>query len=167
MHERISKSFTPDQAFAKAKHYCAYQERSHTEVKEKLYGYGLRKTEVETILAKLIEENYLNEERFAKQFAGGKFRMKKWGRVKITHELKQKRVSSYNIRIGLEEIDETEYRSTLNKLAEAKWKLLKKDQYIARQVKTRQYLLQKGFEPALVTAAITAIRKDQQQNSTN
>jgi regulatory protein len=159
MNERFSKTFTPEQAFAKAKHYCAYQERGHTEVKEKLYSFGLRKTDVETILSRLIEENYLNEERFARQFAGGKFRMKKWGRVKIVYELKQKRVSAYNIKEGLEEIDEDEYDAALKKLALAKWKSLKKDQHIVRQAKTQQYLLQRGYESNLVKAAITEIRQ--------
>ncbi len=158
MNGRFSGTFTPEQAFSKAKHYCAYQERSHIEVKEKLYSLGLRKTDVETILSKLIEENYLNEERFARQFAGGKFRMKKWGRIRIIHELKQKRVSAYNIRKALEEIDPEQYRSVLKKLAETKWKLVKTEQYIVRQVKTQQYLLQKGFEPSLIKAVIHEIR---------
>jgi regulatory protein len=159
MNERFSRSFTPEQAFAKAKHYCAYQERSHAEVKEKLYSFKLKKVDVETILSQLIEENYLNEERFAKLFAGGRFRLKKWGRVKISYELKQKRVSPYNIRIGLEEIDEQQYRDTLMKLANQKWKSLKSDQHIVRQAKTQQYLMQKGFEPSLIRASILDIRK--------
>ncbi len=159
MNERFSRSFTPEQAFAKAKHYCAYQERSHAEVKEKLYSYRLNKVEVETILSQLIEENYLNEERFAKQFAGGRFRLKKWGRIKISYELKQKRVSPYNIRIALEEIDEEQYRDTLKKLAQQKWKALKNDQHIVRQAKTQKYLQQKGFEPTLIRAILLEIRK--------
>lgn len=159
MNGRASRSFTPEQAFAKAKHYCAYQERSHTEVKEKLYSFGLRKTDVETILSQLIEENYLNEERYARQFAGGKFRMKKWGRVKIVHELKQKRVSSYNINKALEEIDEAQYRATAEKLALEKWNRQKKDQHMIRQMKTQQFLLQKGFESTLVKAVVAEIRK--------
>ena len=159
MNERFSKSFTPEQAFAKAKHYCAYQERSHTEVKEKLYSFGLRKADVETILSQLIEESYLNEERFAIQFAGGKFRMKKWGRIKIVYELKKKRVSAYNIRKALDEIDEEQYRALIKKLASDKWKKLKNDQHIVRQVKTQQYLMQKGFEPRLVKAVVAEIRK--------
>ena len=78
------QKFTPQQALPKAKHYCAYQERCHSEVKEKLYGFGLNTKEVDQILSTLIEENYLNEERFAIQFSGGHFRSKKWGRVKIS-----------------------------------------------------------------------------------
>ena len=80
---------TPGQALPKIKQYCAYQERSHSEIKDKLYGFGLRKNEVEEILATLIEENYCNEERFAEQFAGGKFRMKQWGRIKIRRALQE------------------------------------------------------------------------------
>jgi regulatory protein len=159
MNERFSRSFTPEQAFTKAKHYCAYQERSHVEVKEKLYSFKLNKTEVETILSKLIEENYLNEERFAKLFAGGRFRLKKWGRVKISYELKQKRVSPYNIRIALEEIDEGQYRDTLMKLARQKWVALKNEQHIIRQAKTQKYLMQKDFEPTLIKMAMIEIRK--------
>ena len=84
------QQYSKEQALQKLRHYCAYQERCHAEVKEKLYSFGLRKQMVEESIAQLIEEDYLNEERFAIQFAGGKFRMKQWGRVKIKHELKQK-----------------------------------------------------------------------------
>src|SRR5688500_6130993 len=100
------KRLTPEQAFQKIKQYCAYQERSHAEVKEKLYSFSLFKSDVESLISRLIEEDYLNEERFAKMFAGGKFRMKHWGRVKIRYELKQKQVSEYNIKKALQEIAE-------------------------------------------------------------
>ena len=94
MLNRRAKRIDKEQAFQKLKHYCGYQERSHQEAKEKLYSFGLYKQEVEELLSRLIEENYLNEERFAVAFAGGKFRMKGWGKVKILHALKEKRVSS-------------------------------------------------------------------------
>lgn len=84
-------NLTIEQALQKARHYCAYQERCHNETLTKLYGFGLHKTEVEQALAQLVEEGYLNEERFATQFAGGKFRLKKWGRKKIEYELKLKK----------------------------------------------------------------------------
>ena len=83
------QNLTPKQAFPKIKQFCAYQERCHSEVKEKLYGYGLNKDDVEELISKLIEENYLNEERFAIVFAGGKFRSKNWGKVKIKYELNE------------------------------------------------------------------------------
>src|SRR5882762_609956 len=103
--ENRKTRLSQEQALQKAKHYCAYQERCHSEVKEKLYSFGLWKQEVETILSQLIEEGYLNEERFAIQFAGGKFRMKQWGRVKIKYELKQRQVSEYCVKKALKEID--------------------------------------------------------------
>ncbi len=152
------KSLTPDQAFQKIKQFCAYQERCHTEVTEKLYGYGLYKKEVEIILTNLIEENYLNEERFAIAFAGGKFRMKQWGRVKIKYDLKQKGVSSFCITVALKEIDEETYLLTLQSVANKKWDNLKGEQYLNRRAKTTAYLLQKGFEQPLIAAAIAAIR---------
>lgn len=137
----------PEQAFQKAKYYCAYQERSHAEVQEKLYGLGLRKTTVEQLISRLIEGNYLNEERFAIQFAGGKFRMKKWGRVKIEYELKQKRISPYCIKKALNCIPEEDYKKTLHELVSAQWKKQKneKNRFIKLR-KTMDYVLQKGYE---------------------
>jgi regulatory protein len=155
------KQLTKEQAFQKAKHYCGYQERSHTEVKEKLYSFGLYKQQVEELLSQLIEENYLNEERFAVQFAGGRFRMKQWGRVKIKYELKQKRVSEYCIKKALKEIDEEDYLSTLQKLATKKWATIKGEgvNHYVKLSKTTDYLLQKGYEPELIKQAISTIQK--------
>lgn len=145
------QQLTKEQAHQKAKHYCAYQERCHSEVKEKLYGFGLRKVEVEELLSTLIEEDYLNEERYAVQFTGGRFRMKHWGRVKIKYELKQKQVSEYVIKKAMKVIDEKDYMATLYKLYEQKEKLLssEKNQFTKKR-KLQDYLLQKGFESALI-----------------
>ena len=157
----LSKRLTPDQAFQKLKHYCAYQERSHDEVKQKLYGFGLHRQEVEESISKLIEENYLNEERFAIAFAGGRFRSKQWGKVKIEYELKQKKVSPYCIRIALNEIDEDAYLKTLQQLARKKWNSLKGPgaTVYVKSSKTTTYLLQRGFERALVMQAIAALKQ--------
>ncbi len=153
------KHLTKEQALQKARHYCAYQERSHSEVKEKLYALGLYKQQVEESLAQLIEEDYLNEERFAKQFAGGKFRMKEWGRVKIKYELKKKQVSEYCIKKGLKEIDEDDYLEVLAKLAEEKWNTLKGEKNVFIKLrKTQDYLLQKGFETDLVREALMRLK---------
>ncbi len=154
MQQRLTK----EQAWQKIKHYCAYQERSHFEVKQKLYGFGLYKSEVEELLSKTIEEDYLNEERFAEQFAGGKFRIKNWGKVKIVHELRQKGVSSYNINRALKALPDEDYRNTLQKLADAKWKQLKGEHYLSRQAKTTTYLLGKGYELPLVQRAVQQVR---------
>lgn len=151
------KFFTPKQALQKIQHYCSYQERTHYEVKEKLYSYGLKKNEVEDLLATLIETNFLNEERFAEQFAGGKFRMKKWGKIKIQHELKLKKVSARNIQHALNTIQEYDYLKTLSKLATIKWNSLKTEHYMSKKVKTTRYLLQKGYEHKLIQNIITFI----------
>ena len=146
----IRKQLSKEQALQKLKHYCGYQERSHSEVKEKLYSLGVWKKDHDEILATLIEENYLNEERFAMAFAGGKLRMKRWGRVKIKYELKQRQVSEYNIKKALKQIDEAEYMTSLKKLAEDRYASLKGEQYLVRKKKTIDYLIQKGYEPGLI-----------------
>jgi regulatory protein len=154
----IKQYLTAEQAFQKGKHFCSYQERCHVEVKEKLYAFGLKKQDVELVMSRLIEDDYLNEERYAQQFAGGKFRIKQWGRVKIKYELKQKKISDYIIKKAFKEIDELDYTKTLKKLTTTKWNSLKNEQYINRQVKTTNYLLQKGFELNLIKEAITNIQ---------
>ena len=156
----FKKYLTKDQALQKAKHYCGYQERCHKEVKEKLYSLGLYKQQVEECLSQLIEENYLNEERFAQQFAGGKFRMKQWGRVKIKYELKQKQVSEYCIKKGLKEIDEAEYANTIEKLAIEKWEAIEPEKNIFIKLrKTQDYLLQKGYEHELIKQLLQRLQK--------
>ena len=152
------KLLTKEQALQKLRHYCGYQERCHAEVKEKGYALGLKKTEVEELTSKLIEEGYLNEERYAKLFAGGKFRIKQWGRKKIKNELSQRRVSDYCIRKALGEIQEDEYLQILHKLAKKKWSSIKGigNQFI-EMTKTRDFLLQRGFEPGLIGETLKKI----------
>ena len=144
------KTLTKEQALQKLRHYCGYQERCHSEVKEKLYSLGIFKNEQDAIIATLIEEGYLDEERFAIAFAGGKFRVKQWGRVKIKYELKQKQVSEYSIKKALQQIKEDDYRDVLKKLINEKNASLKNEQPLVRKKKTIDYLLQRGFETELV-----------------
>jgi len=151
----IRKQLSKEQALQKLKHYCGYQERSHSEVKEKLYSLGVWKKDHDEILAALIEENYLNEERFALTFARGKFRLKQWGRVKIKYELKQRQVSEYSIKKALKQIEEDEYMASLKKLANDRYASLKGEQYLVRKKKTIDYLMQKGYEPGLIQLVIT------------
>ena len=151
-------ALSPEQALQKLRHYCGYQERSHGEVQEKLYSFGLRKKDVEAALATLIEENYLNEERFALQFAGGHFRLKSWGRVKIRYELKQRQVSEYCIKKALAAIDEEDYEKMLGRLAEKKWETLNDETNIfSRKRKLQDYLMQKGYESDRVAAVVRAV----------
>jgi regulatory protein len=153
------KQLSKEQALQKLKHYCGYQERSHSEVKEKLFSLGVWKKDHDEIIATLIEENYLNEERFAMAFASGKFRMKHWGRVKIKYELKQKQVSEYNIKTALKQINEEDYMAILKKLADDKYAALKDEQYLVRKKKTMDYLMQKGFEPGLIQNVLNENKK--------
>lgn len=152
------QKLTPQQAWQKIKQYCAYQERCHNETKEKLCSFGLNKNEVDECISKLIDENFLNEERFSIQFAGGKFRIKKWGRIKIQYELKQKGISSYCIKKALAALDNSAYYNTFHKLAQQKLKTLKgeKNIYIKKK-KLRDYLLIKGFETGLVYEVVNGL----------
>ena len=148
------KYLTKEQAVQKLKHYCAYQERCHNDVKDKLYKLGVWKKEHDEIIAALIEENYLNEERFAIAYAGGKFRINSWGRVKIKYALKQKQISEYCIKKAMKQISEEDYMKLLNKLAKEKYAALKADQYLVRKKKTMDYLITKGFETNLIIAVL-------------
>ncbi len=148
------KYLTKEQALQKLKHYCAYQERCHAEVTDKLYTLGVWKKEHGEIISSLIEENYLNEERFAIAYAGGKWRVKQWGRVKIKYELKQKQVSEYCIKKAMKEIPEAEYHVVLEKLAKEKYAALKNEQYLIRKKKVLDYLIGKGFEPSLIMTVL-------------
>ena len=144
------RSLTPEQALQKLRQYCAYQERSHYEVEQKLWELGQPGKVHATLIAKLIEDDYLNEERFAIQFAGGKFRMKDWGRKKILYALREKKVSEYSIKKAMKEISEEDYLKTLESLAEKKYALLKGELPALRKKKTMEYLITKGYEPDLV-----------------
>ncbi len=150
--------FTPQQALPKAKTYCAYQERCHTEVQDKLFGFGLNKNETDEIISKLIEENFLNEERFAIVFAGGHFRTKQWGRVKIKYELKKRQVSEYCIKKALAAIDSADYSKTLYRIADKKIATLKgeKNIYIKKR-KLQDFLLQKGYENEFIKEIINIL----------
>lgn len=119
-----SEKLTPGTALQKLMVYCRYQERCHSEVREKLAAYGVFGKDADAVTARLIEENFLNEERFAIQFAGGKFRIKKWGREKIEHALRTKGISPWCIRRALQEIGDNDYEQTFEKLAGQHWKRL-------------------------------------------
>ena len=141
----------------KARKYCAYQERSQQEVRDKLYDWGLHRNEVEQCISQLISENYLNEQRFAIAYAGGKFRMKEWGRVKIKLALKQKKVSDYCIRKALDEISGKDYKATLSRLLSKKSKEVKEKNPLKKKYKVAQYAISRGFEPEMVWEEIVSL----------
>ncbi len=147
---RKIKSYTPKEAKRKAEAYCAYQERAQQEVRDKLYLWGLHQADVENIISELIEENYLNEERFAKAFVLGKFRIKGWGKIKIVYHLKQKKVSKPLINIALSEIDDEEYTKTILEIIAKKIKKPLKSISALEKNKLLSFLQSKGYENELI-----------------
>jgi regulatory protein len=154
------KKFSLPEALGKIQRYCAYQERCHQEVKNKLFEFGLYSDQVNEVISELITSGFLNEERFARAFVGGKFRMKKWGRIKIVNELESKGVSANCIRLGLKEIDEDDYQKTLSEILLKKSEELAEENLFAKRNKISKYAIQKGYEPELVWKTIKQIFPD-------
>lgn len=146
-----------DIALQKMMHYCAYQERCHQEVRSKLITLEIYGDDLEEIIAELITENFLNEERFAKAYAGGKFRVKKWGKVRIRQELKKRKISDYCIKKAMQEIDEEGYEAGLYTLIEKKRKTEKEKNEFILKGKLAKYAISKGFESHLVWQVLTDI----------
>jgi regulatory protein len=148
-----------DFATAKGKiaKYCAYQERSHLEVEQKLYSFGITSAQVQEVLAWLITENYVNEERYAIAFAGGKFRIKKWGKIKIANRLGQKKISQYSIDKSLSHIDNKDYLDTMEQLIRQKWQSTSVGNVYELRNKVARYVISKGFEPDQVWELIKTI----------
>ncbi|MAS52826.1 MAG: RecX family transcriptional regulator [Flavobacteriales bacterium] len=141
---------TQREAIEKIKRYCAYQERCQSEARQKLYTFELSSEKIENILCILIEENFIDEERFAKNFVRGKFRQKKWGKIKIKQHLKQKEISDYCIKKGFEEITREEYLKILNEILLKKSNKLMDDNVFIKKQKIAKYAINKGFENDLV-----------------
>ncbi|MBD3636097.1 MAG: RecX family transcriptional regulator [Crocinitomicaceae bacterium] len=138
------------EAKQKIEAWCAYQERCDFEVRTKLSSWNMDQEHIDILISDLISNNFLNEERFAEAFVSGKFRIKKWGRVKIKQHLKQKKISDYSIQKGLSEIDEEEYLDTIKNLVESKLKSTKGKNDWERKMKVKQYLYGRGYEAELV-----------------
>lgn len=155
------KKTTPIEAKGKIQRYCAYQERCHQEVRNKLYSFGLYSDEVDQLLTDLITDGFLNEERFAKAFAGGKFRMKKWGRIKIVNALEAHGLSKNCIRIGLKEIDNNDYITTLESILQKKAEESDEENIFVKRDKLSKFVIQKGYEPELVWKSLKELFPDQ------
>ena len=157
MDEPKKKRITDEKtALAKAEHFCAYQERSQQEVRNKLYEIGMYPTGVESVISQLITGNFLNEERFAKAYTQGKFNLKAWGRIKIKQGLKLKQVPDKLINKALQSIDGDEYLSTLHKLLDKKQQqIAEKDPY-KRRYKLMQYAMSRGYESDLINDVLKA-----------
>ncbi len=158
--ERPKKALTPSQAKVKIAAFCAYQERSQQEVRNKLYDYGLYSEDVEDLLSEMITEGFVNESRFAEAFVRGKFKLKKWGRVKIQQALQQHRLTQNCIKEGMKEINPDEYWEILLELAEKKWASTSGNDFLKRKAKVQRFLLYRGFENDLIQAALEEVMED-------
>ncbi len=138
------------EAKQKIEAFCAYQERCDFDVRHKLYEWKLSTEDVDALIAHLITHNFLNEERFAEAFVSGKFRIKKWGRVKIRQQLKLKKISAYSINKALTQIDEAEYIQTAKELLASKARLTKSKNNWDKLNKLKRYLASKGYETELI-----------------
>ncbi|GAB3927383.1 regulatory protein RecX [Mucilaginibacter myungsuensis] len=144
----------PNVALAKAEHYCGYQERSQQEVRDKLYEWGLWPEAVENTITKLIDGNFINEQRFAFAYARGKFNQKGWGKIKIKQGLKFKRVSDALIKKALGQIDLSDYITTLKTVLDKKAALLKEKDERKRHYKLKQYAMGRGFESETISEVL-------------
>ncbi len=154
MNQTFAKKYTPKEAKLKVAKYCSYQERCHQEVRDKLYGYGLTPDDVEEIIYELIQQDFLNEERYAIAYTRGKFNYKKWGKNKIRRELKYRKISDYCIRKGMSEISVEAYQATLLSVLEKKIASLSKIKGYQKNYKAAQYALSRGYESDLIWSLI-------------
>ncbi|AQS94771.1 recombinase RecX [Polaribacter sp. BM10] len=151
------KSFTVEEIKRKIEQYCVYQDRCHKEVEQKMRDYNLIPEARELILLSLMKDNFLNEERFAKSFARGKFRIKNWGKQRIVRELKFKDISAYNIKTALKEIDEEEYIETIYRITENRNAVISESDIYKRKNKLIGFLMRKGFENELIFKVVNEV----------
>jgi regulatory protein len=157
MKMNSKKSYTVQEIQQKIAQYCVYQDRCHKEVEEKIRSYDLIPEAREMILLNLMKDNFLNEERFSKSFARGKFRIKHWGKNRIVNELKMRDISSYNIKTALKEIDEKEYIKTIYTITENRNNVISESNIYKRKKKLIDFLLRKGYETDLIFKTVDEV----------
>ncbi len=157
MFNKKRKVFSVAEIKRKIEQYCIYQDRCHKEVEQKMRDYNLIPEAKEMILLDLLKDNFLNEERFAKSFARGKFRIKKWGKQRIVRELKFKEISAYNIKTALKEINEQEYIKTIYTITENRNAVIKEPNIYKRKRKLIDFLMRKGFESELIYKVVEEV----------
>lgn len=156
----MQKVYTVDEARLKLERYCAYQDRCHREVIDKLIRIGMFREAIDTIVARLIQDGYLNEERFARNFARGKHRTKGWGIPRITSELKQRGISAANLKAALSEIQPEAYAGNFAELAQKKWDATRESDLLRKKKKVFDFLIRKGYESNLVYEVIARLARD-------
>ena len=159
--QSAKKNWTLEEAKGKLETYCAYQERCAWEVRRKLYEKGIQGKHAEQLIEEMFHAGFLNEERFVRSFARGKFRLKKWGKTRITRELKLREISNSIIQLGLSEIDPDEYYDTLLTQTEKKWEKSKEPDPYRKRFQVIQYLMSKGFEQDLIKEALETIQSQE------
>lgn len=160
MKKPMNNTFTIKEALQKLEHFCAYQERCHDEVVDKLYSLKMTRDEIDSIVVQLIEGNFLNETRFACSFARGKHRIKHWGKIRITNELKARNISSTNITLALKEISTEEYFETFKNLAERCWNNILETNVLKKRKKFCDYMLRRGYESNLVYEKVKELEEN-------
>jgi regulatory protein len=141
-----NSALSPREVLSKLEQYCAYQERCHAEVLQKLREFALSNTEKDEIIVALLQNNYLNEERFALLFSVSKFHQKKWGKVRIKNELKARQLTDFLIQKALKEINLEEYEHTFEQLSLHHWESIRESNALKKKKKFCDYLLRKGWE---------------------
>ncbi|WP_298222495.1 regulatory protein RecX [Flavobacterium sp.] len=156
----MSKHHTNQEVIQKMEHFCAYQERCHQEVIQKMRNMAMDSGNIDEIVVHLIQNNFLNEERFACSFARGKHRIKHWGNVRIVNELKVRNISQTNISIALKEIKSDEYFATFDALGERHWLSINEKNQLKKRKKFCDFMLRKGFESQLVYEKVKQLEND-------
>lgn len=157
--DKKRKSLTKNEAIDAMQRYCAYQDRCHREVRTRLLEHQVYGHDLEEVMTSLILDDFLNEERYARSYARGKFRINKWGRNKILQHLKYNQISPYCIKKGMSEIDEEDYMETLRKLMVNKVQDVKAGNIYTRRNKVKAYLVQKGYESGLINQVLAEYLK--------
>ena len=153
------KTYTVEEALKRMERYCSYQERCHKEVNQKLYSMYMIPEAIDQIVVKLMQDNFLNEERYAKAFVSGKFRIKKWGKQRLTRELKQKDIGKTLITMALQTITDQDYIETFDALAEKKAESIRETNVLKKGKKLADYLLYRGWESHLVYDKVNELYK--------
>lgn len=161
MNKHNHKTYTLKEATAKMMKFCAYQERCHQEIEKKLIEMRMIPEARQEIIYRLIQENFLNEERFAKSFASGKFNQKKWGKIRIVRELKLRNISRFNIVSALKEISPASYLETFEELSTKKWKNTNENNLLKKKKKVADYLFYRGWESELVFEKIQKLEEQE------
>ena len=151
--------FTIKQATQKLEHYCAYQDRCHEEVVQKLRTMKMDADEIDSVVVHLITDNFLNEERFACSYARGKHRIKHWGKIRIVNELKFRKISASLIKIALKEIDDSDYFGIFDELADKHWETISEKNLLTKRKKFCDYFLRKGWENELIYQKVKELEK--------